>query len=93
VDGVKDLIRHCFEALILGEEEITMDNLRRIVRGLPYAGNNGVAFPPDSFLDAILQRAIQHYQQGWSVNDIVDNTPRDVAMYFFNEFARPGANR
>ena len=47
-----------FEALILGEEEITMDNLRRIVRGLPYAGKMELPFPENSFLDMILQRAI-----------------------------------
>ena len=93
VDGAKDLIRHCFEALILGEEEITMDNLRQIVRGLPYAGTNGVAFPENSFLDIILQRAITRWQQGYTLDEVVSNTPRDVAMYFFNEFARPGANR
>jgi hypothetical protein len=92
-DGAKDLIRHSLEALILSEEEITMDNLRKIVRGLPYAGDKGAAFPENSFLDMILQRAITRYQQGWTINEIVDNTPRDVAMYFFNEFARPGANR
>jgi len=94
VDGAKDLIRHSMQALILADEEISMDNLRRVIRGLPYAGEGGKpAFPDGSFLDTILKASINRYEQDWDVESIANNTPREVAMYFWNEFARPGANR
>ena len=61
-----------------------MDNMRRITRSLPYAGDNGQpTFPEGSYLKEILDRA----------DGEGDLTPQDVMMYFGSEFARPGANR
>jgi hypothetical protein len=86
-DGAKDLVRHCLAILLLSGEQLSMDNMRRIVRSLPYASTEGPKFPQGSYLQTILQRAIRQANFG------ADLTARDVEEYFLGEFARAGANR
>ena len=92
-DGAKEFLKAVIEALILAGEEVSMDNIRKVIQGLPYATQEGTpAFPQGSFLDATLRTARARQSQGIR-NDMVSNSADDVAHYFLNQFARPGANR
>ena len=86
MDGAKDLIRHCLAILIMSGEQVSMDNMRKIVRSLPYASTEGPKFPQGSYLQTILKRAVRRA-------NVSDLTSRDVEEYFLGEFARSGANR
>src|SRR5688500_6166822 len=70
-----------------------MDNIRKVIQGLPYATEAGTpAFPPGSFLEAAFRTARARQSQGIR-SDMVSNSVSDVDLYFLNQFARPGANR
>ena len=92
-DGAKEFLKAIMEALILADEDVSMDNIRQAIRGLPYADQSGNAvFPHNSFLEAAFRTARAKQSQGFR-SHMVSNSISDVDLYFLQQFARAGANR
>jgi hypothetical protein len=93
VDGVRRLLRHALETLLLAGEPVTMDGLRQIMTSLPYAHpQTGVRVWDDQ---GLLRRALikAEYRHRHGLISGPHLTPKDLVTYFEQEFGRPGSDR
>ena len=87
-DGAQRLMRTGIEALALGGELLTLDNLQAILHGLPF-WDEGLHYPEDSLLKRCLEVADTRAAGG----ETLLVSPKKVRAYFEKEWAMPGAER